>query len=252
MQDWTKDFFCAGALDAWRRAQTPEITAAEVEFLAQVLGLGAEPKRVLDVPCGDARHAVELAKLGHHVTAVDRASDNEAAAKKRAAAARVKLDFVLSDMRTLPTAAAFDAAYCWGNSFGYFPRAEMQRFVAGVAEQLAPGARFVIDTATCAESLLVELERRSWVQVDEALILLLECDYDARASRLDTTYTSILRDQVVDRRTAHHFVFTSAEIVAMLESSGFELVDLLGDLDGAEFELGSERLLVVAQRNERA
>jgi hypothetical protein len=106
----------------------------------------------------------------------------------------------------------------------------------------------VIDTATCAETILVELERQSWVRVDSELVVLLECDYDARASRLDTTYTSVLRDQVVDRRTAHHFVFTSGQIVEMLEAAGFESIELFGDLAWSPFELGAERLLVVAQR----
>jgi SAM-dependent methyltransferase len=248
VDDWTKDFFSASALDAWRRAHSPEITQAEVDFLVSALALGEAPMRLLDVPCGDARHAVELAQLGHHVTAVDRAADNEAQARRRAAAAGVTLDFVRADMRALPAAAAFGGAYCWGNSFGYFPRAETSQFVASVAQRLSPGGRFVIDTATCAECLLVELEQRSWQQVDAEMLLLLECAYDPRASRLDTTYTSVLRDQVVDRRTAHHYVFTSREIVEMLEAAGFETIELLGDLDGAPFELGAERLLVIAEK----
>jgi SAM-dependent methyltransferase len=248
MQDWTRDFFTAAAVDAWRRAQPADVTEAEVAFLEQTLALGDAPKRLLDVPCGDARHAVELVKLGHRLTAVDAAPDNEAHARRRAAAAGVELDFVLGDMRALPARAPFDGAYCWGNSFGYFPRTEMSRFTAHVAHNLAPGARFVIDTATCAESLLVELERQSWVRVDDELLLLLECQYDARASRLDTTYTSVLRDHVVDRRTAHHYVFTSGEIVGMLEAAGFATLELTADLDGSPFELGAERLLVVAER----
>lgn len=248
MQDWTKDFFSAVALDAWRRAHSTDITVAEVELLEQALELGDEPKRLLDVPCGDARHAIELAKLGHQITAIDRAPDNAARAQQHASAAGVTLDFVLGDMRELPERAPFEGAYCWGNSFGYFPRTETSLFTSSVAQRLATGARFVIDTATCAETLLVELERRSWVRVDDELVLLLECEYDARASRLDTTYTTVLRDQVVDRRTAHHFVFTSGEIVSMLESAGFHEIELFGDLDMSPFELGSERLLVVAKR----
>src|SRR5262245_6592211 len=176
VQDWTKDFFSGVALDAWRRAQTPDVIQDAVAFIEQALALDDGPRRLLDVPCGDARHAVELAKLGHQITAVDRAPDNETLARKHAAAAGVRLDFVLGDMRALPQRAPFDGAYCWGNSFGYFPRAEMSLFTAGVAASLAPGARFVIDTATCAESLLVELERQSWIQVDEELVLLLQCD----------------------------------------------------------------------------
>jgi SAM-dependent methyltransferase len=248
VQDWTKDFFGGFAMDAWRRAQSAELTQAEVEFLEQALDLHNGPKRLLDVACGDGRHAIELVKLGHHVTAVDRAGDNEAQARKLAAAVGVTLDFVLADMRALPKLAELDGAYCWGNSFGYFSHAETSLVTKSIAERLAPGARFVIDTATCAESLLVELERRSWVRLDDELVLLLECEYDARASRLDTTYTSVLRDQVVDRRTAYHYVFTSGEIVRMLEAAGLETIELFSDLDGTPFELGAERLLLIAQR----
>jgi hypothetical protein len=43
-------------------------------------------------------------------------------------------------------------------------------------------------------------------------------------------------------------VFTSGEIVHMLELAGFETIELFGGLDWSPFELGSERLLVVAQR----
>jgi SAM-dependent methyltransferase len=248
VQDWTKDFFSARALDAWRRAQTPDITQAEVEFLVRALALDDSPKRLLDVPCGDARHAVELAKLGHQITAIDRASDNEPLAHARAAAAGVSIEFVLGDMRALPKRAAFDGAYCWGNSFGYFPRTDTCDFTRSLAQSLSAGARLVIDTATCAECLLVELEKRSWTRVDDELVVLFECEYDARESRLDTTYGTLLHDKIVDRGTAHHYVFTSAEIVSMLELAGFAEIELYGDLDGSVFELGSERLLIVAER----
>lgn len=234
-------------METWRRSRSPEMTQAEVAFLEQALDLGEESKRLLDVPCGDARHAIELATLGHHVTALDSSSYNHEQAERLAAAAGVTLHLIRSDMRSLPQ-QRFDGAFCWGNSFGYFPHAAMSQFTADLAQRLEPGARFVVDTATCAESLLVELEARSWQRIDDDLVLLLECEYDVRESRLDTTYTSILRDQVVDRRTAHHYVFTSGEIVRMLEAAGLEVVELFGDLDGSPFELGSERLLTVAER----
>lgn len=247
MTDWTADFFSGLALDAWQRANPAEVTLAEVAFLEHALQLGSS-KRLLDIPCGDARHAIELARLGHHVTAVDAATDNKVRADALAADAAVTIDFVLGDMRALPERLPFAGAYCWGNSFGYFPRAESQRFVHALAQRLAPGARFVLDTATSAESLLVELEKRSWTRVDDDLVLLMACEYDARESRLDTTYTSLLRDQVVDTRTAHHYVFTSGEIVGMFHAAGFEVLDMFEDLEETPFELGSERLLLVAER----
>lgn len=249
MSDWTATFFTPLALDTWQRAQSRETTAAEVAFLVQALALDDGARRVLDVPCGDGRHAVALAQLGHAVTGVDSAPDNQRRIAKLAADARVAIDFVVADMRALPDRPLFDAAYCLGNSFGYFPRDETRRFLTRVAGQLAPGARFVIDTACAAESILLDLNRQSWVQIDGDLLVLLRCEYDPRESRLDTTYTAVVAGCTTDERTAHNYVFTTGEVVAMLDAAGFTTLELLADLDGSAFELGSERLLIVAERN---
>jgi SAM-dependent methyltransferase len=248
MPEWTTDFFTPIALDAWQRSQSADATLAEVEFLRDALGLGPQPRRLLDVPCGDGRHAVLLAKLGHAVTAVDSATDNVRRCAALAAEGGVTVDFHVGDMRALPQRPPFDGAYCMGNSFGYFPRAQTQRFITGLAQTLVAGARFVIDTACAAESILLDLHQQSWLRVDDALLVLLSCEYNARESRLDTTYTSIVDGRVADERVAHNYIFTSGEIVAMLDAAGFTTLDVLGDLDGAAFELGAERLLLIAER----
>jgi SAM-dependent methyltransferase len=218
------------------------------------LELGEEPRRLLDVPCGHGRHAVALAALGHAMTGVDFAVDNRARAEKLAADAGVAIEFLIADMRalakteTLSMSPSFDGAYCMGNSFGYFPRPETQQFLESVAQVLAPGARFVVDTASAAESILLDLHRQWWTRVDDELTVLLECAYDPRESRLATTYTSVLKGQVVDQRVAHNYVFTSGEILHMLDKAGFTTRELLSDLDDAPFELGSDRLLLIAER----
>jgi SAM-dependent methyltransferase len=248
MKDWTQGFFEAPALDAWQRSRSERDTREEVAFVADALQLDATPRRLLDVPCGDGRHAVELAQRGHQVVGIDIAPDNARRAAARARAATATIEFVEGDMRTLSGRGVFDGVYCMGNSFGYFPRADTQRFIEGVASVLAAGGRFVLDTSTAAESILVELSRQSWIRVDDELTLLLECDYDPVESRLDTTYTSVLEGRVVDTRTSHHFIFTSGEIIDMLEAAGLRLVACASDLDGAPFELGCDRLLLTAER----
>jgi SAM-dependent methyltransferase len=248
VRDWTTDFFTPLALDAWQQAQPLEATLAEVEFLKRALKLGRQARRLLDIPCGNGRHAVALAKLGHLITGVDSAVDNLQRAAKLSAAAGVTIDFQVADMRALPVGHMFDGAYCLGNSFGYFPRAQTQAFLSGLAGVLAPGARFVIDTAYAAESILLELNRQSWERIDDKLLVLLECEYDPRESRLDTTYTTLVDGCATDRRVAHNYVFTSGEHIAMLDLAGFSTLDLLDDLSGSQFELGSQRLLLVAER----
>lgn len=243
---WYETFFDDLALDVWQRSRDEDLTREEAGYLAEVLELDG-PRRVLDVPCGDGRHAVRLAAAGHDVTGVDAAEENGRRLAARADAAGVSVRFVRADMRELPT-AAFDAAYCWGNSFGYFPRAETERFVRAMADALVPGGRLAIDTALAAESLLPELSRQSWHRVDDRRTILLECEYDVAESRLDTTYTTLLDGRVVSARPSHAWIFTSGELVAMAERAGLEVVALHGDLDGAAFELASERLVLVARR----
>ena len=73
---------------------------------------------------------------------------------------------------------------------------------------------------------------------------MLASTYDARESRLDTEYTT-LRDGVqVDVSTAHVWIFTSGELVDMATDAGFEVVAMHADLDGNEFGLGCDDLMM--------
>ena len=65
-----------------------------------------------------------------------------------------EIEWVNGDMRQLPWSNRFDAAYCWGNSFGYFDHDNCQRFLEGVALALKPGGRFILESGAVSESLL--------------------------------------------------------------------------------------------------
>ena len=78
------EFFQDIVLDFWRAAVQSSDTMAEARFLVRVLML--EPgATVLDVPCGNGRHSLALARLGHLPTGIDIAADfiREARAAKR-------------------------------------------------------------------------------------------------------------------------------------------------------------------------
>src|SRR3990172_6994626 len=143
--NWYKSFFHGVALDFWRKVISPDQTRAEVDFLERSLSLqpGA---RVLDVPCGFGRHAVELAARGFRVTAVDLSEEAISEAQERTEAAGLTVEWIQADMRDLPWRSEFDAAYCFGNSFGYLEPAGTSAFVHAMARALKPGARLALDS----------------------------------------------------------------------------------------------------------
>ena len=62
--NWQETFFRGVALDAWRRIINPEMTRTEADFLERTLGVDSGAQ-LLDIPCGNGRHAIELAKGGY-------------------------------------------------------------------------------------------------------------------------------------------------------------------------------------------
>jgi SAM-dependent methyltransferase len=247
---WFEDFFHGLANELWRRAASPEQTAAEAAFLVRELRLRAG-SRVLDAPCGFGRHALALAAApGCVVDGVDISAEYVAEATAAAAGhdGPGRVHVRRGDMPALAVEpGAYDAAYCLGNSFGYGDHDDSRAFLAGVAAALRPGGRFALDTATAAESLLVGGVRDEDEHRLGDLVLRIENRYDAAASRLDSDMTFTCGDEV-QRTTASHHVHTVAELLRMLREAGLEPVATYGAADGTPYALGSPRLLVVAER----
>ena len=45
-----------------------------------------------------------------------------------------------------------------------------------------------------------------------------------------------------------HWLYSGAELAAMLEESGFKSVDLYGDLEGSPYDQAARRLIAVARK----
>lgn len=242
--NWYENFFYGVALDLWRGAVTPEQTRAEVDFLVKILGV-APNARVLDVPCGNGRHSLELAKRGHKVTGVDLAEEFIEEARNSGKSAGADIEWVLSDMRKLRWNAEFDGAFCFGNSFGYLDHEDTRIFLAALSRALKPGAKFVVEWGT-AEAILPAFLARRWYEVGN-ILMLIDNRYDVSHSRLQTEYTFV-RDGKLEKRNSSQAVYTVAEVGRMLQEAGLATVELYGSADREPFQLGSPRLILVAQK----
>ncbi|MDQ2842247.1 MAG: class I SAM-dependent methyltransferase [Acidobacteriota bacterium] len=242
--NWQETFFRGVALEAWRRIVSPEMTRAESDFVERALAsdIGA---RFLDIPCGNGRHAIELAKRGYQMTGVDQSDEFLAEAR---GATPLAIRWVREDMRSISWVSEFDGAFCLGNSFGYLPSDQANRFLNAVARCLKPSARFIVDTGMAAESILPSLAHTRWFRLGD-ILMLSENRYHPAESRLDIDYTFI-RDGQMETRPTSSYLFTAGELCRMHANAGLLPIQLLGSTDSGPYQIGSARLILVSMKRQ--
>jgi len=153
----------------------PRWAAASGE-VDQVLALAkiAPGAAVLDLACGPGRHALELARRGLKVTAVDRTAAYLAQARQRAAEQGLTVEWVQADMREFCRPEAFDAAVNLFTAFGYFENPADDRNVAGnLFRSLRPDGALVMEMV--GKEILARIFReRDWHEEPDGTLMLEE------------------------------------------------------------------------------
>lgn len=236
---WWSEFFTGPTLELWKRAHSRDESRGEATDLARALAL-APGARVLDVPCGHGRIALELAARGFRVSALDACASYVEDARRAAEERGIEAEFLAGDMRALPWRAEFDGALCVGNSFGYFDDDGNREFLASVHAALRPGGHFALSYPLVAELALATRAWRDWQRLGDAL-LLSESWFDDRRGRMETTYTALDLATRAPREEKHasYRIYSRTETETLLRSVGF------GRITG---EPGAEGYLVVATK----
>jgi 2-polyprenyl-3-methyl-5-hydroxy-6-metoxy-1,4-benzoquinol methylase len=114
--------------------------------------------RVLDLACGEGRHALAAAALGAQVKAVDNDTEKLASARELAAARGLAIDFECVDLEgPWPSFGSFDAVLM----FNYLDRARMPDVISCVG----PGGVLIMETFLEAQREL------GWGPTDPAHLL---------------------------------------------------------------------------------
>lgn len=243
IKEWWETFFH----DPWRDVFLPKEallkTREEVDFIQKIFELKSR-KKILDIPCGEGRHSVELAKRKFQITGVDfnqKFLDN---AQRKSEEKGLKIIWDCRDMRDLPWRKEFDAAFSFWGSFGYFDDKGNVDFLKAVSLALKPGAKFLLDTHVVETLLRKIYKERIWNKSGETLILE-EKRYDHGAGRVNTEWTIIRKNKTI-RRLSSIRLYTYKELCDLLKSVGFGGFVGYGSLDGKRFGLESPRLYLVA------
>ncbi|TVQ40832.1 MAG: class I SAM-dependent methyltransferase [Wenzhouxiangella sp.] len=209
--------------------------------------VGIEPGRVLDLGCGPGRHALPLAATGYPVTAVD--TSQTLLEHLEQARGELPIESVQADMREFVRPEAFDLVLVMWTSFGYFEdEADHRRVLANIHQSLRPGGRLVLDLVGL-EYLCRNLEPAHVTEYEDGRLLLERPNLVDDMTRLDNEWLLIDGDHVLRQHFSHR-VWSAGEIRTLLAESGFEVMGLYGNHDGAGYDLESERLIVVAGKGE--
>ena len=229
--------YTARWFDVFLETMPRELTAAEVSAV-EVRLPQPEFRRILDVCCGPARHAVELVERGYDVTGIDRSADAIATATRRCPTGR----FIELDQRDVGAVdGPFDGAVVLWQSFGYFDPATNDRVLAHIHSVLRPGGR-----------LLLDLFHRTYFERNEGRI---SPTRDPRCESITNEMKSgRLSSDIAyadgSHETMEFELFTPAEIQRRARRVGFETIEACCWWDGTRPpSVDEQRFQVTLERN---
>ncbi|GAB3946437.1 class I SAM-dependent methyltransferase [Spirosoma harenae] len=252
---WYHNFFHGLPQEAWKAAQTEEQTQLDLELLVETLEFGPDD-RLLDVFCGYGRHALPLARMGAQLTCIDISPDyiaelQNVVKKEKLPLTAISTDFLAVPENKLGGTSSFDAVYCLGNSFSFFPPADMKKFLSRIASLLKPGGRFLAHSEMIAETILPDYQERNWLPVDTAdggkILLLVENEYVPIDGRIDSHLTYI-KDGVTQTRLAQHYVYTLSQLCQLFTEVELNIVNCFGTVFGDPYALGDEAVWILAEK----
>ncbi|MCX7735003.1 MAG: methyltransferase domain-containing protein [bacterium] len=208
------------------------ITKAEVSKILEKLGMETSISKdvmILDLCCGQGRHALELARRGFiFVEGLDRSHYLIERAKKQAKKEGLPVKFREGDARKIPYKSdQFDVVMILGNSFGYFESDEDdKRVLKEVFRVLKPDGKIVIDI-TDGEYMRQNFQPRSWEWIDKKSIVCRERSLSSDSKRIISREVIIHSEKgiLVDRFYAER-LYSTDEIKEMLEEIGFTEIDI--------------------------
>lgn len=122
--------------------ETRPYTQNETDFV--IRHLPNPPYRgILDVCCGQGRHANQLAQHGYKIVGIDLDEQALAIAQQQG---NQNVQYIRQDMRHLERLdKTFDAVICLWQSFGYFDKATNETVLSQMSRVLNPRGRLILD-----------------------------------------------------------------------------------------------------------
>jgi ubiquinone/menaquinone biosynthesis C-methylase UbiE len=204
---------------------------------------------VLDLCCGQGRHAVNLAKRGLKVTGLDLNSEYLELAQHAAQASNVQLETVAADMREIPFENKFDAIVNMYSSFGYLEsEAEDLKVLESAAKALKQGGRLLLDMLN-REWAVANYIQNDWHSGGDGTLYVERRDLDLATSRMHVKFTIVGPDGGRRDSVGHHIrLYTLTETTRLLQQVSLNVTAVFGGFDAEPYAVDTRRMIVLAQK----
>ena len=243
---WWEAFFDDDYPFLYAAALDPVRTEHEVAALAALLKLPASA-RLLDLCCGEGRHAVPLQRRGACVTGVDVSVALLRRAQQRAA--RIFGQgrgpaWVRADARALPLRPIFDACTLLFNSIGYGTDQDTLAMLRAARGVLKRHGQLVLECVHRDAHQSGPLER-DWTELAGVRVLT-ERSFEPVSGVQRATF-SFLREGREVVKELRHRLYTATEIARLLAEADFGSFELYGGWDKRPFQVNSGLLIAHAR-----
>jgi SAM-dependent methyltransferase len=220
-------------------------TEEEVDFIDSILDL-KEGSTILDLCCGQGRHALKLSETGYYVIGLDFSSVLLDIANDLSLS---NLWFIEGDMRNIPLQKnSCDAVVNMFTSFGFFDDKDNLQVLKSVSSVLKRKGKFLLDYWNPYSAVQLD-GTRNWWWVSDKVLSLAEVKYDYASGRLQDHRTIIDFEKASMVKSIRDMKFyTLPELESMLNSAGLRIIGVYGDIDERDYDSNSRRLITLSEK----
>jgi ubiquinone/menaquinone biosynthesis C-methylase UbiE len=246
VNEWWTSFFDERYLQEYEPLFSLRRDRIEVARVIDVLGLPVGA-RVLDVACGQGRHAHLLAEAGFDVDGVDYSDDLLARARERGTGPGLR--YTRGDMRALPAewGGQFDAVVSLATSFGFFrDPADDAAAVGEFARVLRPGGLLVWHGAS-RDGVVSRFLARDWWTTEDGTTIAQERSFDPLSGLL--TVESRWSGVAGEMNRVHHLrLYTATRLAELLAGTGLIVEAAWDGWRDRPLRRTSSEMLIVARK----
>ena len=246
---WYIDFFSDDYQQIYGHTFSIERAKIEVAFIESLFQL-PEKSSILDLCCGQGRHAIILAKHGFKVTGQDLNPDYLRQAEEYAKNEKVQLQLIQEDMRNIPFEGTFDAVINMFSAFGYLESEEQDLSVLkAIKNSLKPGGLLFMELIN-REWVIRNYDQTAWRENQDGSVHLEHRALDLLTSRNHVSFTIIHADGTRKVTAGHHIrLYTLTEMVELFNLCGITIKTCLGSFKGDPYTIDSERMILLAENS---